>query len=31
MSEVDGTLGVGVESVDIEGNTKSEGIQLWQS
>ena len=26
MSEVNGTLGVGVESVDIEGNTKSEGI-----
>jgi len=26
--EVDGTLGVGVKSVDIERNTKSEGIQL---
>ena len=25
---VDGTLGGGVKSVDIEGNTKSEGIQL---
>jgi len=31
MSEADGTLGVEVEFVDIEGNTESEGIQLGQS
>ncbi len=28
MREVDGTLGVGVKFVDIQGNTKSEGNQL---
>jgi len=28
MREVDGTLGVGVKSVDIQGNTKGESNQL---
>ena len=31
MLGADGTLGGGVESVDIKRNTKSEGIQLEQS
>jgi len=31
MLGVDGTLGGGVESVDIKRNTESEGIQLEQS
>ena len=31
MLGADRTFGVGVESVDIKGNTKSEGIQLEQS
>ncbi|MBI2099686.1 hypothetical protein HYT45_04790 [Candidatus Uhrbacteria bacterium] len=29
--EVDGTLGVGVKSVDIQGNTKGEGSLLARS
>jgi|ADurb_Val_03_Slu_FD_contig_31_476070_length_300_multi_2_in_0_out_0_1 hypothetical protein len=31
MLEADGTLGEGVESVDIKWNTESEGNQLGQS
>ena len=29
--EADGTLGVGVKSIDIQGNTKGEGSQLARS